>query len=425
MNNKSKNPIIKYKKNNKNNKKKNNSIDLKNNKNCMVNNDLNEIIKIIPINNTIVKDTNPINKMSDIFDKLLKNSKAKNEFKSLDKIEINPELVYEENNDEINNLQQLINFSKNIDINKNFSFDVKKLKKLISPLEELKTFVGMENIKNSIIKQILYFLQNLDTDSNMMHTVITGLPGLGKTKLGYLLAEIYYKMNVFRRRDGENKYISPITNKEIDFKFTIARRSDLIGEYVGHTAIKTQNLIDKALGGVLFIDEAYSVGNIDKKDTFSKECIDTINQNLTENKDKFLVIVAGYEDELESCFFNYNPGLQRRFAFRYNIEPYNFEELGFIFINKLNEWKISDELKMVEGNNLYNFFKSNYNDFPNYGGDMESLFLSVKIAHSLRIFCKNPNLRKILIFEDIKKGFKIFKDSKKKDIISGYKSMYL
>ena len=177
----------------------------------MVNNDLNEIIKIIPINNTIVKDTNPINKMSDIFDKLLKNSKAKNEFKSLDKIEINPELVYEENNDEINNLQQLINFSKNIDINKNFSFDVKKLKKLISPLEELKTFVGMENIKNSIIKQILYFLQNLDTDSNMMHTVITGLPGLGKTKLGYLLAEIYYKMNVFRRRDGENKYISPIT----------------------------------------------------------------------------------------------------------------------------------------------------------------------------------------------------------------------
>ena len=83
---------------------------------------------------------------------------------------------------------------------------------------------------------------------------------------------------------GSDKAFNSLTGKKDDFVVKIVKRKDLIGEYLGHTAVKTQKVIDECKGGVLFIDEAYSLGNTDKKDTYSKECIDTINQNLTEKK---------------------------------------------------------------------------------------------------------------------------------------------
>ena len=116
--------------------------------------------------------------------------------------------------------------------------------------------------------------------------------------------------------------------------FKIAKRSDLVGQYVGHTAIKTQKIINSAFGGVLFIDEAYSLGG---DDAFSKECINTINQNLSENGDKFICIIAGYPAEIERCFFSQNEGLKRRFPFKYNIEKYDSKELSQIFENKVKE----------------------------------------------------------------------------------------
>ena len=200
----------------------------------------------------------------------------------------------------------------------------------------------------------------------------------------------------------------------------------MVGEYIGHTAIKTQTLINKSLGGVLFIDEAYALGN-DKKDSFSKECIDTINQNLTENKDKFLLIIAGYEDDLESNFFAFNKGLRRRFAFKYSIDPYDYIELALIFLSKVKacKWSIDENLNLNENNDLHNFFKNKYDDFPNYGGDIELLLLSIKIAHSLRIFCKNPKLRKVINLKDIMEGFKIFKNTKNENIKKEFNGMYL
>ena len=75
--------------------------------------------------------------------------------------------------------------------------------------------------------------------------------------------------------------------------FKMVKRSDLIGQYLGQTSIKTQKVIDEVIGGVLFIDEAYSLGNSEKRDSYSKECLDTINRNLTENGNKFICIIAG------------------------------------------------------------------------------------------------------------------------------------
>ena len=290
-------------------------------------------------------------------------------------------------------------------------------------MEELKSIIGMYDVKKQIINQIIYSLQGLDNDKGMMHTIITGPPGVGKTMLGYILAKIYYKMGIIKCKK-KNFFINPLTGKKENFKFNIARRSDLIGEYVGHTAIKTQKVINNSLGGVLFIDEAYSLGNEEKKDTYSKECIDTLNQNLSDNKGKIIVIIAGYEDALEKCFFSYNPGLKRRFSFKYNISNYNYKELSEIFKKQINDitWKLN---KSIDQNKFLDFFKKNYKEFSNFGGDMELLLLCTKITHSIRIFGKHPKYRKNINLEDIRKGFKMFISSRQKKNNLQYQNLYI
>jgi SpoVK/Ycf46/Vps4 family AAA+-type ATPase len=395
----------------------------------------NDIIKIIPIHSNNCQNMKTNNQssiippnISKIFEMLIKNETIdKEELEDVNKFTINKNTKYDEIDTQINTLDTLIKITNELDIKKKYTFDLNKLKNLFTPLNKLKEFIGMTNIKDNIIKQIIFFLQNLDEDRDLMHTIITGPPGVGKTKLAYVLGEMYFKLGVFKCKKG-TEFTSPITGEKIDFKFTLARRSDLIGEYVGHTAMKTQKVIDDAIGGVLFIDEAYSLGNSDKKDTFSKECIDTLNQNLTEQKGKLAVIIAGYENELEKCFFSYNEGLRRRFPFRYEINSYTFEELGKIFIAKIKEskWDIDQNLYLEkQENKLYKFFKINYKEFPNFGGDMELLLFSTKIAHSLRIFGKNPEYRKFINIDDLNKGFEIFKDSKKKKEEQPLLNMYI
>lgn len=286
--------------------------------------------------------------------------------------------------------------------------DLEKLFNLIEPLMEMKNLIGMQSVKESMVDQILFFLQKLNKkdkcnecincaneiectntkeNDDMLHTVITGPPGVGKTELGKILGKVYKAMGILSKGH-----------------VNIARRSDLIAKYLGQTAPKTQAFIDKCIGGVMFIDEAYSLGNPEGRDSFSKECIDTINQNLTERRD-FLCIIAGYEDSLESSFFSYNEGLKRRFSFRYNIDKYTGEELYNIFKLKINKenWLYEDsEYKLID------FFNKNLDSFPRFGGDVETLFLKTKIMHSRRIMFKNPELRKKINFDDVKKGFDKF-----------------
>lgn len=379
----------------------------------------NELIKIIPINNKSDDRKQNIPPQFKIFDMLLnsnqiRNENVLNENFSEDSESDSDSVIIDDNFKEIecqiSNLDDLIKIALECNNKENLPFNNKKLFNLVSPMEDLKSIVGMHDVKKQIINQIIYSLQNLDKEKQMMHTIITGPPGVGKTMLGYILGKMYFKMGIIKNKKGQ-KFINPLTGKKEDFKFNIVRRSDLIGEYVGHTAIKTQKVINESLGGILFIDEAYSLGNEDKKDTYSKECIDTLNQNLSENKDKLLVIIAGYKDSLDKCFFSYNPGLKRRFSFRYNINDYTFEELSNIFRKKINDidWKLDDNINET---NFLNFFKNNHSNFKNYGGDMEFLLLCTKISHSLRIFGKHPSNRKKIILDDIFKGYDMFKISR-------------
>jgi SpoVK/Ycf46/Vps4 family AAA+-type ATPase len=313
--------------------------------------------------------------------------------------------IYDEINIKINDISDLIKFGKMYKEDHNYAINLKRLYNLIPTLEKLENVVGMENVKKNIINQIIYFLSGLDVNDDMLHTVITGPPGIGKTLLGNIIGEIYYKLGIVN--GNGKKYIDPITKEEKDYVFKIAKRSDLIGEYLGHTAIKTQKVIDECEGGVLFIDEAYSLGNEDKKDIYSKECIDTLNQNLTEKKTQFICIIAGYPNDLDKCFFSVNDGLKRRFPFKYNIDKYTPTELTHILMLmiKKKNWKLDNKLFFDE---IIEFMKINYDKFPNYGGDIETLFFNIRIIHSLRTIGKLPSVKKYITIEDIKEGLKIY-----------------
>ena len=305
--------------------------------------------------------------------------------------------------------------------------NLKILFNLIEPLLELKKLIGMKSVKESIVDQILFFLQKLNKkqkcnsclncDSNkkclnvtenddMLHTIISGPPGVGKTELGKILGKVYKGMGILSKGH-----------------FNIARRSDLIAKYLGQTAPKTQGFIDKCKGGVMFIDEAYSLGNPEGRDSFAKECLDTINQNLSERRD-FLCIIAGYDDALEESFFSFNEGLKRRFSFKYHIDEYDGDELADIFLIKVKkeDWEYTDSI-----DNLKDFFKKNQSSFPRFGGDVETLFLKSKIIHSRRVIFKDATLRKKIILEDVKKGFDNFimhRKRKQEDIPEKILTMY-
>jgi SpoVK/Ycf46/Vps4 family AAA+-type ATPase len=293
--------------------------------------------------------------------------------------------------EEIENIDDLIELCDSDDRSK----EITKLKRIRNSLEKLNSMIGMNSVKKNIIYQILYFLQNLNHTGDMLHTVITGPPGVGKTELSKIIAEIYSELNI-------------LPTGQIVF----ARRSDLVGEYLGETAIKTQDVLNNALGGVLVIDECYSLGHPEKRDSYSKECIDTINQFLTEQKDNFCCIICGYEDALKENFFSQNAGLERRFPWKYDIKEYNHIELFQIFKTQIakEKWKL--------GKNAItpSFFMKNKLLFTNFGGSTEIFITKCKMAHARRIFHIIGKKNKKTITEvDISNGLELFKLNKFKE----------
>jgi SpoVK/Ycf46/Vps4 family AAA+-type ATPase len=273
-----------------------------------------------------------------------------------------------------------------------YNINMKALHDIKEPLKEINCMIGMKDIKNNIVDQILYFVQDLHKNKNntgdFLHTVIYGPPGTGKTEMAKLMGKIYSNIGI----------LSKGTFKKVT-------RSDLIAGYLGQTAIKTRDVIKEAIGGVLFIDEAYALGNPEKKDSFAKECIDTLCEALSDNKDNLMVIIAGYEVELRESFFNFNPGLDSRFTWRFKTDEYTGEDLYNIFLKKVSDidWKIEENSKITG-----EWFKKNKEYFPFYGRDVEAILAKTKIAHSRRVFCKSDDDKKRLNLKDLDAGFAVY-----------------
>jgi replication-associated recombination protein RarA len=289
-----------------------------------------------------------------------------------------------------------------------YNIDLQSLHNIKGELESLNNMVGLAQLKQSVVDQLLYFIQRLHEgpDGDYKHTVLSGPPGTGKTEVAKLLGTMYSKIGALQHTG-----------------FKKVTRADLIAGYLGQTAIKTQKVIESSLGGVLFLDEAYSLSDPGQSDMFSKECVDTLCEALSAHKDNLMVIIAGYEDALRNSFFSMNPGLSSRFLWRFTIDAYSPKELRQIFIKKVenSHWTLEN----LDTDFPLKWFEQRKDKFIQFGRDMESLFTYIKIAHGRRIYGKSNEYKKRLKKEDLDKGYEAFLSHKELPKPSPLLNMYL
>ena len=193
-------------------------------------------------------------------------------------------------------------------------------------LRNLDALVGLENVKRQVADLIAYNqIQQLRTKKGLaksnktLHMAFLGNPGTGKTTVARIVGHMYKAIGLLSKG-----------------QFIEAGRTDLIAEYQGQTAIKVKRLINRAKGGVLFIDEAYSITENDHADSYGKESLTELTKALEDYRNDLVVIVAGYTDLMEQ-FFESNPGLKSRFNTFISFEDYSVDELVAIFKHTCEE----------------------------------------------------------------------------------------
>ncbi|SFA75835.1 stage V sporulation protein K [Lentibacillus halodurans] len=223
---------------------------------------------------------------------------------------------------------------------------------------EFSSFIGMRQLKRTIKEIYATIIINekrnemgLTGSKQVLHMLFKGNPGTGKTTVARKLARMYFEMNLLSKGH-----------------FIEAERADLVGEYIGQTAQKTRAIIQKAMGGILFIDEAYSLARGGEKD-FGKEAIDTLVKHMEDHHNDFVLILAGYPYEMER-FLTLNPGLKSRFPFILDFQDYDIDQLTKIAkqmlqsreyeLTKEAEWKLRTHLYKQKQQTQYNFANARY-----------------------------------------------------------------
>ena len=266
-------------------------------------------------------------------------------------------------------------------------------------MDHLTHMIGLAEVKKNIETQVnLIKIQkmrqemNLPTPQVSLHLVFSGNPGTGKTTVARLLAKIYKQLGVV----SSGQFV------EVD-------RSGLVEGYVGQTATKTSEVIDSAMGGILFIDEAYTLTNNKEKGDYGQEAVDTLLKRMEDDRDKFVVIVAGYTDPMNE-FVESNPGLKSRFSKFVEFPDYSGDELMAIFMEMLKPMKFNlDDSAMAEvQRKLHGMAELHEDNFAN-GREVRN-FLDRCIERQANRLAKNPALKveDLLTFtlEDVKEEAK-------------------
>ena len=236
--------------------------------------------------------------------------------------------------------------------------------------ESFANIIGMDNVKEKVREFEQYALfsvkakaKGIKIQKTNLHMIFTGNPGTGKTMMARIMAKMLYDLGIIE----ENKLIE-------------VERKDLIGRYIGQTAPKTAEIIEKAMGGVLFIDEAYSLVKSKSNNDYGSEAIATLIKAMEDYKDKIVVIFAGYKNEMKD-FIDSNPGIASRIGYKFDFLDYTIEELKEMFYSKMNKmgFNVSKDIE-IPLKEICRYF-SRRKDFGN-GRFIDSLIQETLMNHS-------------------------------------------
>jgi len=253
-------------------------------------------------------------------------------------------------------------------------------------LSKLDRMIGLIDVKRQVRELVQFCLMQeerrtlgLDVQKAGLHMVFTGNPGTGKTTVARLIGELMQSLGWLSKGH-----------------FTEVSRGDLVGKYIGHTAVKTQEVLDQALGGVLFIYEAYSLssGDEDGPDQFAQEALDTILAFMENNREDLIIIAAGYLEEMRG-FIDMNPGLRSRFTRFIDFPDYNVSELTelFRFFAAEHQCQLTPSCEQQVDDLMEESWKKRRKGFGN-GREVRNLFEQTLTRQSVRLAAMSSRSRK-------------------------------